>query len=178
MVKLAFLALVLLTSAAGAGPIATAELLWKGNATSYYGESGNSRQAEILQLMRDSKMAERMAMVAQGFRLRSDIAVGFESCGKANAYFNPSRQTIVMCSEYFELVLDAINADAELRSKFSGPQLNGWLKGIIWSTYFHELAHALIHVNRVGITDVKKTLPTNLRSGTRSITPDLKVSQS
>lgn len=137
---------------ATAGPIPTFELLWAGKATHFYGVPTNAEQQRIHNKLQSQQIAERMAAVASGFRLRSNIAVGIEPCGIANAYFSQDRQAIVICTEFLELIGEAGFADSALTAQYDERHLNGWLKGVMWGVYFHELAHALIHINQIGIT--------------------------
>lgn len=134
-----------------AGSIPTVELLWSGKAFPFYGEASQDRQQNLLAIVRHEQMAERMAAVASGFRLRQNIGVGFASCGEPNAGFHPQKQAIVICTEFLELIVQEMRADPNLVAQFDPAHQGAWLRGVIWGVYFHELAHALISINRVPI---------------------------
>jgi hypothetical protein len=128
------------------------ELTWKGTATPFYANASDDTQQAVLDVMRNAQMAERMATLAQNaFRLRQDISVGFESCGKANAFFSPYRQSIVICTEFVELIGQLLKSDRGI-ANFTPEQKVLWFKGVVWGVYLHELAHAIIHINGVSIT--------------------------
>lgn len=135
-----------------AGPIPTVELLWTGKAVPFYGDASNELQQNLLAVARHEQMAERMAAVASGFRLRHNIGVGFASCGQPNAFFSPQNQAITVCTEFLELIVREAKSDQKLIAQFDARQQSAWIMGVIWGVYFHELAHALINVNRVPIT--------------------------
>ncbi|MBK4736788.1 DUF4344 domain-containing metallopeptidase [Noviherbaspirillum pedocola] len=137
---------------AAAGAIPTVELLWTGKAVPFYGNASDEEQQKVMVAVRSDHMAERMAAIAQGFRLRSNIAVGFASCGQPNAAFIPQKQVLVICTEFLELILQEVKADQKLTSRLDKTQLVTWIRGVIWGVYFHELAHALIHVNGINVT--------------------------
>lgn len=135
-----------------AGPLPTVELFWSGRVTPFYGDASGDRQENLLAIVRHEQMAERMAAVAGAFRWRQNVGVGFESCGQPNAFFSPQRQAIVICTEFLELIVQEVRADQNLAAQFDTAHQSGWIRGVIWSVYFHELAHALININRVPIT--------------------------
>ncbi|MDP1680655.1 MAG: DUF4344 domain-containing metallopeptidase, partial [Burkholderiales bacterium] len=95
----------------------------------------------------------RMAQVTTAsVRLRQNLGVGFESCGKANAFFSPQRSAIVFCLEMIELMAAQAKADTEIAMKLDRIEFAKTIDGAIWGIFFHELGHAVIGVNRVPIT--------------------------
>lgn len=139
-------------TSASAGPIPTVELLWTGKAHPFYDTTTETTQEKILSMMRQGQMAERMATVAQSFRLRHDVGVGFKSCGEPNAFYSPQNQSVTICTEFVALIIQEMKDDPELLKRIEGVGAGPWIMGVVWGVYFHELAHALIHVNRIPVT--------------------------
>lgn len=136
-----------------AGPIPFEELLYKGRAIPFYGEVRTDRQSRILEGFKRARFAERMAQLTQGtIRLRHDLNIGFESCGNPNAFFDTQRSTIMFCVEMIELMVDQARTDSEVAAKWSREEFNRTLDGVVWGIFFHELAHAVIAINRIPIT--------------------------
>lgn len=135
------------------GPIPFEELLYKGRVVPFYGDTKTPQQARILEAIKQSKLAERMAQLTQGTtRLRQDLNIGFESCGNPNAFFDHKRSAIVFCVEMIELMMTQAKADTEVAAKWNRDQFARTFDGVIWGIFFHELGHAVIGINRVAIT--------------------------
>ncbi|MDD5470489.1 MAG: DUF4344 domain-containing metallopeptidase [Sideroxydans sp.] len=135
------------------GPLPFEELLYKGRALPFYGETKTPQQTQILEFIKESKLAERMAQLTQGTtRLRHDLNIGFESCGNPNAFFDHNRSAIVFCVEMIELIAAQTKADTEVAAKWTREQFARNVDGVIWGIFFHELGHAVIGINRVAIT--------------------------
>lgn len=135
------------------GPIPFEELLYKGRVLPFYGDIQTPKQAQILEAIKRSKFAERMAQLTQGTtRLRQDLSIGFESCGNPNAFFDPQRSAIIFCVEMIELMVEQARSDTEVAMKWSREEFTRTIDGAIWGIFFHELAHAVIAINRVATT--------------------------
>lgn len=135
------------------GPIPFEELLYKGRAVPFYGDTQTAEQAQILEAIKQSKLAERMAQLTQGTtRLRRDLGIGFESCGNPNAFFDPNRSTIIFCVEMIEFMVAQARSDTEVAMKWSREEFARTIDGAIWGIFFHELGHAVMGINRVAIT--------------------------
>lgn len=81
------------------------QLLYKGKAVPFYNDSINPDQQKYIDAVRSSDLAERMSsLVSNSLRLKSNIGIGFESCGRINAFFNPQRRVIVICSEFIDMI--------------------------------------------------------------------------
>ncbi len=129
------------------------QLLYKGMAIPFYGNADNAGQQQLLDAVRRSNLAERMAsMTNSTMRLKNNIGVGFESCGTVNAFFSPQRRAVVICTEFVEMVVKLAANDKETMGKMSRDQFAKVIDGLFWGIYFHELAHALIATNSIPIT--------------------------
>ncbi|TWO71453.1 hypothetical protein FN976_11090 [Caenimonas sedimenti] len=79
------------------------ELLYTGRALPFYEPaSGGGFQAQIEQAVRRSNLAERMAQLAHGIRWRTNLSVGFASCGSPNANYQPASSRLTICYELIE----------------------------------------------------------------------------
>lgn len=135
------------------GPIPFEEFLYKGRAFPFYGDTKTQQQTQLLEFLKESKLAERMAQLTQGTtRLRHDLNIGFESCGNPNAFFDHNRSAIVFCVEMLELIAGQAKTDTEVAAKWNREQFARNIDGVIWGIFFHELGHAVISINRVAIT--------------------------
>lgn len=154
MKKLLFaICLISSFSLEAATPLPLEQFLYKGQAFPFYNDASDSEQQKLIQVVRNARLAENMAFVATtSLRLRSDIRVGFESCGTANAFFSQQRSMIVICSEFIELIAKVAARDKDFAMKLDKPRFVSLINGVIWGVYFHELAHAIISINRVSIT--------------------------
>lgn len=129
------------------------QLLYKGRAVPFYNDSSNQEQQKYIDGVRSVHLAERMANLVSGtLMMKSDIGVGFESCGRVNAFFNPQRSVIVICSEFIEMMTKTAFNDKEFMMRLSREQFAKVMNGLIWGIFFHELAHAVIHTNNVPVT--------------------------
>lgn len=136
-----------------AGAVPFEELLYKGRANAYYGTTSNPKQQQLLESLKRSRLAERMAQLTDGaVRLRNDLGVGFVSCGSANAYFDRQRSAVVICVEMVELLVKLARSDTEGVMKMDRLDFSRTIDGALWGIFFHELGHAIIGVNRVPIT--------------------------
>lgn len=130
-----------------------AQLLWKGQAVPFYGNAQTQRQEQILEAVRRSNLAERMASVVNSsVRLHHNLGVGFASCGNPNAFFDRSKSVIVFCLEMVDLIVDLAKNDEEIAMKLDRNEFTKTIDGAIWGIFFHELGHAVIGVNNVPIT--------------------------
>lgn len=129
------------------------QLLYKGRAVSFYNDSHNPEQQKYIEGIKRTHLAERMATLVNGaLMMKSDIGVEFESCGRINAFFSPQRRTIVICSEFIEMMIKTARNDNELMMKLPREQFVKGMDGLIWGIFLHELAHAIIHTNNVPVT--------------------------
>lgn len=151
-----FCAIALLVAGASwafAGPIPFEELLYKGRAVPFYGKTVNDRQAQLVEALKRSRTAERMAELTQGtLRLRHDVAVGFESCGFPNAFYEQKRSRVVFCLEMLELIAKQAQDDKDFAMTLDRSGFGKLMDGVLWGIFFHELGHAVIDINRVPIT--------------------------
>jgi hypothetical protein len=147
-----FLAALCLSLSAHAA-IPFEEHLYKGVAVPFYKDGSNPEQQKLLEMVKRSQLAERMASVVNGtIRLKSSIGVGFESCGQVNAFYSPQRRAVVICLEFLQMVANTARNDTEFIMKLPREQFSQIIDGLLWSVYFHELAHAIINVNQVPVT--------------------------
>jgi len=129
------------------------QLLYKGRAVPFYSDTSNPEQQKHLDGIKGAHLAERMASLVNGsLMLKSDIGVGFESCGKINAFFSPQRRAIIICSEFIEMMAKTAQDDKDFMMKLPREQFEKGIDGLIWGIFFHELAHAIIHTNKVPVT--------------------------
>lgn len=152
-----FFAMILLSvgylSAHAQSQLPFAELLWKGQAVPFYGTANTAQQEQILDAIKKSNLAERMAQVVNGsVRLHHNLNVGFTSCGYANAFFDRQKSAVVFCLEMVELIAGLAKDDNEIAMKLDRNEFAKTIDGAIWGIFFHELGHAIIGVNNVPIT--------------------------
>lgn len=129
------------------------QLLYKGKAIPFYNEPTNPQHKLYFDGITGSRLAERMAdLVSASLMLKSDIGIGFEPCGQANAFFSPQRRSIIICVEFIDLVVKTASDDKDFMMKLPKQQFAQIIDGLIWGIFFHELAHAVISTNNVPIT--------------------------
>jgi Putative metallopeptidase len=129
------------------------QLLFTGRAIPFYNAPTNLDHQPIAEAVRRSQLAERMAtIVNSALRIRTNLGVGFESCGVVNAFFNPQRGSITICYEFIEMVAKTAAKDQDFMMKLPREQFAKVIDGLLWGVYFHELGHAVIHINRVPVT--------------------------
>lgn len=128
-------------------------LLWNGYTTPFYGQPSSDESRRLLAVIQRSNLAERMAYFTQTkFRLRSNLAVGFQECGSSNAFYQPANHAIVICTEFVKHVAGLMAERKEAFAQESPQTIAQWLTGILWIVFFHELGHAIININQVAIT--------------------------
>lgn len=154
--KLSCVAALLIAGASSAnalGPLPFEQFLYKGRAVPFYGNPATEFQTKLEGVLRQSRMAERMAQLTEAsLHLRRDLSVGFESCGKPNAFYDPQRSRVVFCFEMIELVAKLAQADGDFASRLDRPHFAKLVDGVVWGIFLHELGHAVIDIDRVPIT--------------------------
>jgi hypothetical protein len=127
---------------------------YAGRALSFYNDSADPEQHQVIAAAQKSHLAERMAaLVNTNLYLRANLEVGFEACGKrANASFQGKRRAIVICTEFINLVETIAHRDQDFMMRLPKDQRSKMIDGLIWGVFFHELAHAVIHIDNVPIT--------------------------
>ena len=149
--SLLFVGLLFCLSARAAIPFE--QLLYKGPAIPFCGDSSNPEQQRLIEGIKRAQLAERMAsLVSASLLLKNDIGVGFESCGQVNAFFSPQRRAIVICFEFAEMMARTAFNDKDFMMKLPRDQFGKVIDGLMWGIFFHELAHAVIHTNNVPVT--------------------------
>jgi hypothetical protein len=129
------------------------EYLYKGKAVPFYGETPDAEQQKLLGALRGMQLAERMATVVNStLRIKTDLGVGFARCGRINAFFDPQRRSVVICYEFIDMVGQTARQDTDFLMKLPREQFAKIINGLLWSVYFHELGHAVIHINNVPVT--------------------------
>ncbi|MBK6008674.1 hypothetical protein JJB11_21445 [Ramlibacter ginsenosidimutans] len=128
------------------------QLFYKGQAVPFYGTARSERQQELLDIAKKTQFAERMArLVNSAVHLKTNLGVGFASCGQPNAFYDRQRGAVVFCTEMLNLMVNLARSDTDLatadRTSFSRV-----IDGAVWGIFFHELGHAIIGVNGVPIT--------------------------
>lgn len=129
------------------------QLLYKGRAIPFYNDSQNAGQQKYIEGLKTNQFAEGLStMVNSTLHIKRNVGVGIESCGTPNAFFEPRRQAIVICSEFIEMVVNTAKNDNEFMMKLSKDQFAKGVAGALIGVFMHELAHAIIHVNQVAVT--------------------------
>ena len=152
-----FLALLIAIGASNAwsqsAPLPLEHLLWSGKAIPFYGTPSSEESRQLLALVREGNLAERMASFTQGrMRLRHNLAVGFQDCGSPNAFYKPANREIVICTEFIKHLTGLLIERKAFFAEQPPEVIGQWLLGILWVVYLHELSHALIDLNQVAIT--------------------------
>src|SRR5450830_1205230 len=87
-------------------------------ASPFYGNAAGAEQQALLEVLRTSQMAERMAGVVNvTLALRADLRVGFRSCRSPNAFFNPQMREITICLEFLQLAAKTAAEDQDFLLK-------------------------------------------------------------
>lgn len=110
--------------------------------------SATTKYADLEKAMRDSRNMEKVAdALNEVFALPTNIRIGLQECGHANAYYAPDNRSIIICYELLEdLYLgfsSSLKDDDEAMEAFAGAYL---------FIFLHEIGHALIHVWNLPIT--------------------------
>jgi len=61
---------------------------------------GKMRLATSVDGIRYVSLSEEIEFLNQRIKFPQDLIVMIEACGEANAFYDPSRQTITMCTEF------------------------------------------------------------------------------
>lgn len=129
------------------------QLLYEGRALPFYQPPVSTDHGQIAEAVRGAQLAERMAsIVNNALRLRTNLAVGFKTCRSVNAYYSPQESAIVICYEFLEMVAKTAAKDQDFMMKLPREQFSKIFDGLLWGVYFHELAHAIININRIPVT--------------------------
>lgn len=100
-----------------------------------------STYQEMEKALRQEQIIEARAdALNEVLALPFDIAIAYGECGEANAFYDPEQRAIVICYEYLNLLFQVLASvspsQEELERNVDGAEL---------FTFYHELAHALIH---------------------------------
>lgn len=128
------------------------KFLDKGRVTAFYGAAPSSDPLHMVDAIRRSGLAERMATLAGAtLLLRRDLQVGFEACGRPEAFFSPDRGAIVICYEFVDLMAKTAAGDQHMMA-LPREQFSKLFDGALLSVYLHELGHAVVAINNVPVT--------------------------
>jgi hypothetical protein len=142
-----------ISSANAVGPLPFEQLLYKGRAVPFYGNPTSELQSKLIGVLRQSRLAERMAELTQAsLHLRRDLNVGFASCGAPNAFYDRERSGVVFCLELIELMAKLAQGDGDFAMKLDRANFSKLIDGAVWGIFLHELGHAVIDIDRVPIT--------------------------
>jgi hypothetical protein len=148
-VKKIFWLLLLMFCVSANSAIPFEQLMYIGRAIPFYHDSNHPEQQKYIDAIKKSQMAERMAgMVSGALMLKTDLGIGFESCGTVNAFFSSDRHAVIICSEFVEMIVKTAFSDPGV-SRDIIPRV---IDGVTWGVFFHELGHAIIGTNSVATT--------------------------
>lgn len=124
-----------------------------GQVVPFYGIARDATQQSILEKAREGRVSERLAsMVNSTLRLKADLHVGIASCNSPNAFFDPSKRAIVLCTEMLQLISKTASEDPAFGSAVPETIVLKQINGVALGVFMHEVAHAVIHINQVLIT--------------------------
>lgn len=123
----------------------------RGKAIPFYGPVSAQHQT-LADHVHRGQFAEKLAdMINSTLLLKKNLGIGFESCGEANAYFDPSRRAIIYCFEYIDLIIKTAKEDHQVTSMPREASAKV-IDGVVASIFLHELGHAIFAINQVPIT--------------------------
>ena len=141
MIHRYYLAIVLLLSSWGSA------YAQSGKAIPFYQPHNNPNYEQMWDRLTSSHAAENLALLANFFKFRRDLKVGYGICNEVNAFYSPQTSTITICAELLDVVrekVDLLKVDDQKKRQIRSH--------IITSIFFHELGHALIDINKIPIT--------------------------
>lgn len=98
--------------------------------------------------LKDLRLYESIAdAVNEELRLPRDVMVFFDSCGEANAFYDPESKSIILCYELLEraaATFEELDLDDEEHA--------GAVLGVSGFFFLHELGHALVDVLDLPVT--------------------------
>lgn len=118
-----------------------------GKVIPFYQPHNNPNYEQMWERLISSHAAENMALLANFYKFRRDLKVGYGICNQPNAFYNPKASSITICAELLDVVrekVDLLKVDEQKKSQIRSH--------IVTSIFFHELAHALIDINKIPIT--------------------------
>jgi hypothetical protein len=147
----AFLMLLVAAPAFSSGFVE--DILFTGQVVPYYGKAKAPEQKAVLDSLQRAQVAEGFAQLVQGsVRLKHRLNLGFTSCGKADAFYDSKRSTIVVCSELVELITKQVMAAKDRDGTSTSLPAQTMINGAVLGIMVHQLGHAIIDIDRIAIT--------------------------
>lgn len=108
----------------------------------------DSSQDELYAILKEEKgFVELISDLNREISLPRDIPVRFESCGQANAFYDPNTHSVTMCYDlilhFFQILDDAGKTEEQVEQTVAGATI---------FILFHEVGHALVHTLDIPVT--------------------------
>ncbi len=110
--------------------------------------SSDAQARQLAQVFRENRLFEQLAEGLNAtVKFPRDLPVTHADCGEANAFYDPTTQSLSMCYELLDQISVVAN-DGESTDQELGDRIVGtWL-----FVFFHELGHGLVDMYDLPIT--------------------------
>ena len=104
--------------------------------------------------VQSNRVLEQIAdAVNADFRFPKDLTLTAVQCGKVNAFYQPSIQSVQLCYEYVRFFNNLqINDRKDENGKYDNAAVTKALLGTIKFTMYHEVGHAMVHLMDLPVT--------------------------
>jgi len=120
----------------------------QGNFVVTYGRATARELKTVAKAVKDAKaLSQLLPDLDANFALEKDLPIVFGECGTPNAHYDPKEQKITICYEFVQYL-----AEGFVRVFDEEEDADAALNNALTFFFFHELGHALIHIDQLATT--------------------------
>lgn len=125
-----------------------AKIVDQGNFVVSYGPATKKELKVVAKAVMDARaLSQLLPDLDANFALEKDLPIAFSECGTPNAQYDPNEQKITICYEFIQYLWDGFNEVFDEHQDALAA-----LNNALTFLFFHELGHALIHIDQIPST--------------------------
>jgi hypothetical protein len=125
-----------------------AKIVDQGNFVVSYGPATKKELKVVAKAVKDAEaLSQLLPDLNANFALETDLPIVFSECGIPNAHYDPNEQKITICYEFIRYLSEGFTQVFD-----KDEDADAALTNALTFFFFHELGHALIHIDQIPST--------------------------